>query len=135
MTPNPDYVSLGNADFISLTTFRKSGEAVSTPVWIGRDGDALIVTTPDDTGKVKRLRNNARVEMRPSTRMGKVADDAVTVTGYAQIIAGAAGMAPLEQIIRKKYRMEYYVFMLVERIAARRQKPRVILRITPTRAS
>jgi len=133
MTPNPDYVSLGNADFISLTTFRKSGEAVSTPVWIGRDGDALVVTTPDDTGKVKRLRNNARVEMRPSTRMGKVADDAVTVSGYAQIIAGAAGMAPLEQIIRKKYRLEYYVFMLVERIAARRQKPRVILRITPTR--
>jgi len=135
MTPNPDYVSLGNADFISLTTFRKSGEAVSTPVWIGRDGDALIVTTPDDTGKVKRLRNNARVEMRPSTRMGKVADDAPTVAGYAQIIAGAAGMAPLEQIIRKKYRLEYYVFMLVERIAARQQKTRVILRITPTRAS
>lgn len=133
MTTDPAYVSLGNADFISLTTFRKSGEAVSTPVWIGRDGDALIVTTPDDTGKVKRLRNNARVEMRPSTRMGKVADDAVTVTGYAQIIAGAAGMAPLEQIIRKKYRLEYYVFMLVERIAARRQKPRVILRITPTK--
>jgi len=135
MTANPAYVSLGNADFISLTTFRKTGEAVSTPVWIGRDGEALIVTTPDDSGKVKRLRNNARVEMRPSSRMGKVADDAFTVEGYAQIIGGVAGMAPLEQIIRKKYRMEYYVFMLVERIAARRQKPRVILRITPTRAS
>jgi len=135
MTANPAYVSLGNADFISLTTFRKTGEAVSTPVWIGRDGEALIVTTPDDSGKVKRLRNNARVEMRPSSRMGKVADDAVTVEGYAQIIGGVAGMAPLEQIIRKKYRMEYYVFMLIERIAARRQKPRVILRITPTRAS
>jgi len=133
MTADPAFVSLGAEDFISLTTFRKNGEAVSTPVWIGRDGDALIVTTPDDTGKVKRLRNNARVEMRPSTRMGKVADDAPTTTGYAQIIGGAAGMAPLEQIIRKKYRAEYYVFMLVERIAAKRKKPRVILRITPTR--
>ena len=135
MTANPAYVSLGDEAFISLTTFRKTGEAVSTPVWIGRDGDALIVTTPDDTGKVKRVRNNARVEMRPSNRMGKVADDAVTVTGYAQIIGGAAGMAPLEQIIKKKYRVEYYVFMLIERIAAKRQKPRVILRITSDKAA
>ena len=135
MTATRAYVSLGNEDFISLTTFRKTGVGVSTPVWIARDGDALIVTTPDDAGKVKRVRNNARVEMRPCTRMGKVADDAVAVTGYAQIIGGAAGMAPLERVFTKKYRVEYYVFMLIERVVARRQKPRVILRITPTKAA
>ena len=39
------FAALGDEQFLSLTTFRKSGERVSTPVWIGRDGDALMVTT------------------------------------------------------------------------------------------
>jgi hypothetical protein len=43
--------------FVSLTTFRRDGTPVATPVWIARDGDALVVTTPADSGKVKRLRS------------------------------------------------------------------------------
>ena len=66
------FAALGDEWFLSLTTFRKSGERVSTPVWIGRDGDALIVTTPQASGKVKRLRNSPRVEVRPCNRMGRV---------------------------------------------------------------
>ncbi|MDT0352926.1 PNPOx family protein [Pseudonocardia charpentierae] len=30
--------------FVSLTTFRRDGTPVATPVWIARDGDALVVT-------------------------------------------------------------------------------------------
>lgn len=37
-----------------LTTFRKSGELVSTPVWIAREGGELLVITPTESGKVKR---------------------------------------------------------------------------------
>ena len=37
--------ALGDERFISLTTFLRSGNAVSTPVWIARDGDVLAVTT------------------------------------------------------------------------------------------
>ena len=48
-------LALAEARFISLTTFRRSGEPVSVPVWVGRDGDVLVVLpdepyafTPDD---------------------------------------------------------------------------------------
>jgi len=41
---------------------------VSTAVWVARDGDALVVTTPEASGKVKRLRNNPRVDASTTAR-------------------------------------------------------------------
>src|SRR5688500_10157693 len=76
---------LADERFVSLTTFRRSGQPVSTPVWVGRDGDALIVLTPAGSGKVKRLRHEARVEVRPCGRFGAVADGVVPVEGTAEL--------------------------------------------------
>lgn len=64
------FAALGDQRFISLTTFRMSGDPVSTPVWVGRDGSSLVVTTGETSGKVKRLRNNQRVEVRAVQREG-----------------------------------------------------------------
>ncbi|MFT6565014.1 MAG: PPOX class probable F420-dependent enzyme, partial [Actinomycetes bacterium] len=50
--------SLSAGKYISITTFRKSGEGVSTPLWVTRDGEALYVITGAESGKVKRMRNN-----------------------------------------------------------------------------
>ena len=88
MTSPSAFTTLGDEQFVSLTTFRRSGEAVSTPVWIARDGDDLVVTTPAMSGKVKRLRNSGRVEMRPCDRMGKVKEGATVVAGTAAIEHG-----------------------------------------------
>jgi len=129
-SPVTPLLALGEERFVSLTTFRKSGVPVSTPVWIAREGDSLVVTTPDDSGKVKRLRNNTRVELRPCNRMGAVADDAATVQAEAEILTGSADVQRISGIFARKYRFEYRVFMIIERIAARRQKPRVMLRVT-----
>ena len=125
-------LDLADEHFVSLTTFRKTGERVSTPVWIARDGDALLVTTPDGTGKVKRLRNNSAVELQPSSRMGKVSPADVPATGTATM---GPETARETEIFRRKYGLEYRIFMFVERRMTKRagssgQKPRVILRIT-----
>ncbi len=58
--------------YISLTTFRKNGEKVATPVWFGEDGDKLYVMTRSDMGKTKRIRNNSQVQVAPCTIRGKV---------------------------------------------------------------
>ena len=57
--------------YILLTTFRKSGVPVPTPVWFGEDGDGLYVMTRSDMGKTKRIRNNAQVGVAPCTIRGK----------------------------------------------------------------
>ena len=53
--------------YISLTTFRKNGVAVSTPVWFGEDGGKLYVMSNHDAGKCKRIRNNPKVKVAPCT--------------------------------------------------------------------
>ena len=58
--------------YISLTTFRKSGVGVPTPVWFGEEGDKLYVMTASKSGKFKRIRNNPQVRVAPCTIRGKV---------------------------------------------------------------
>lgn len=119
--------------FVSLTTFRRTGVAVATPVWVVGDGDALLVLTPADSGKAKRLRNDPRVELRPCSRRGAVADGAEQVTGTAEVLDDAALVERLHRLLRAKYGLEVPVVMLVERLVARGQKPRVALRVTLSR--
>jgi PPOX class probable F420-dependent enzyme len=124
------FAALGDEQFLSLTTFRKSGERVSTAVWIGRDGDALIVTTPEASGKVKRLRNSPRVEVRPCNRMGRVKDGIEPVASVAEVLTDEGTQERLTGIIRRKYGLEYWVVMGIERLIKSGQENRVILRIT-----
>lgn len=127
MTTDPALLALADEHFVSLTTFRKTGVGVSTPVWIARDGDELIVTTPDGTGKVKRVKNNGRVTLAPCSRMGKVADGAPVVEGTATI---ETETPRLSKIFADKLKTEYRIFMFIERRGKAGQKPRVILRIS-----
>ncbi|GAA2720678.1 PPOX class F420-dependent oxidoreductase [Cellulomonas aerilata] len=128
----PTLDDLGREPFVSLTTFRRTGAPVSTPVWIARDGDALAVTTPSASGKVKRLRHTPRVELRPCSRTGTVKEGAPTSRGVAQIVSDAGTARRLTGLVRGKYPVEYRVMMLVERLVARGRRDRVVLRITVT---
>ncbi|NQX12347.1 PPOX class F420-dependent oxidoreductase [Microbacteriaceae bacterium VKM Ac-2855] len=121
--------ALAGESFVSLTTFRKTGVPVSTPVWIARDGAELVVTTPAESGKVKRVRNSGRVELTPCDRRGRVADGAPTLRGHAVIQSDPATVERLGGVFLRKYKLEYRVFLFIERIVARGNKRRVILRI------
>ena len=122
--------TLADEGFISLTTFRKSGVGVPTTVWVGRDGDALLVTTPRGSGKVKRLGRDPRVEMSPSSRFGNVDDDALTVTGVGEILDDAAARERCNDVMVEKYGLEYRVMMGIEKLGRKGDDNRVILRIT-----
>jgi PPOX class probable F420-dependent enzyme len=64
--------AIHNQKYISLTTFRKTGVAVPTPVWFGEEDDKLYVMTRSDMGKTKRVRNNPQVRVAPCTIRGKI---------------------------------------------------------------
>ena len=127
--PN-DVSSLGDEKFVSLTTFKKSGEKVAGAMWLARDGQALVMWTPADSWKVKRLRRDSRVELTPCGRTGKVTDDAESTNGSAVVDTDPVEAARVEQLIKAKYGFEFHVITLVERIIARGRKDRVVLRIT-----
>jgi len=123
-------LALADERFVSLTTFRRSGEPVSTPVWIARDGNDLIVTTPKDSGKVKRLRNDTKVELRPCSRMGAVDPGATAVRGTAIIADDDQSRDLLTAVFAAKYKLEYRVFLFIERLGKAGAKQRVLLRIS-----
>ncbi len=58
--------------YISLETYRKNNQPVRTPVWFVIKNDLIYVVTRDQTGKVKRLRNNLQVKIATCTIRGKV---------------------------------------------------------------
>ena len=58
--------------YLNLETFRKSGRSVLTPVWFVQDGVTIYVQTMENSGKVKRIRNNDRVNIAPCKMDGKL---------------------------------------------------------------
>jgi uncharacterized protein len=88
--------------YISLTTFRKNGDAVATPVWFGEDGDRLYIMTRSDMGKTKRVRNNPQVRIAPCTIRGKVTGP--EFAAMARILPPAEH-AHARQTINRKYWM------------------------------
>jgi uncharacterized protein len=66
-----DLSALQRHKYCLLTTFRRSGEGVPTPVWFGLADGRAYVRSESDAGKVKRIRNNGRVTVAPCTVRGK----------------------------------------------------------------
>lgn len=121
--------ALGDEAYVSLTTFRTSGDPVSTPVWVARDGSDLVVTTPRSSGKVKRLRHTARVQLQPCGRTGTVADGAPLREGRATLDDGSISGERATRALAAKYGWQYRLIGLVEPLLRRRRPDRVIVRI------
>ena len=69
---------------ISLETYRKNNEPVKTPVWFVIKNDLIYVVTRDQTGKVKRLRNNQQVKIATCNFKGKIKGQ--WISGTAKIL-------------------------------------------------
>ncbi len=69
---------------ISLETYRKNNEPVKTPVWFVIKNDLSYVVTRDQTGKVKRLRNNQQVKIATCNFKGKIKGQ--WISGTAKIL-------------------------------------------------
>ncbi len=98
-TENDVFPHLQKQQYMSLATYRRTGETVPTPVWFARVDDKLYVYTGARSGKVKRIRHNPAVTVAPCTMNG-------TVTGPAQeacarILGDDEGYLAREAIDRK----------------------------------
>jgi PPOX class probable F420-dependent enzyme len=59
----PSLEQLGREKYVLLTTYRKNGRAVPTPLWVVPHDSGVAFWTPHDTGKVKRIRRDGRVTL------------------------------------------------------------------------
>ena len=107
---NP-FDALAGGRYVRLSTFRKSGAVVPTPVWFARLGKNLYVVTGRNTGKVKRIRNNPGVAVAPSDFRGRPKGPEMrAVAGVTDEQRGG----PADRALRGKYGWQYRVFEVVE---------------------
>lgn len=77
---------IGRSRYISLTTFRKDGTAVATPVWHAVSGVEVFVVTDAGAWKVKRIRRNNHVVVTVCDFRGRIAADAPSAEGTARLL-------------------------------------------------
>ena len=101
--PSERVADVAACRYVSLTTFRRSGEPVATAVWVARDGDELVVITIDGVGKTKRLAHTPQVELRECDVRGTVPDGAPTYHGTARVVRSPEEIAAVRRAIAAKY--------------------------------
>ena len=104
---------LGSEKYVLLTTYRKDGRAVPTPLWVVPDGAGLAVWTPKDAGKVKRIRNNGRVTVRACDMRGNPRGDAVEAQAR---LGDAADRLRVGAALQRKYGLVGRLTMLGSRL-------------------
>lgn len=113
MASNPALDLLGSGKYLLVTTYRKDGRTVPTPVWAVRDGEALGIWTVADSGKVKRIRNRGDVLLAPcDVRGNRKGDD---VPGLAEILP-AEQTDRYRDLLKRKYGLMGRLTLLGSRI-------------------
>jgi len=111
---------------ISLTTYRKSGKPVSTPVWFALENNRLYVATEERSGKVKRIRNNPNVQVAPSTQRGKPVGPAIE--GVARILP-ADHKEQVRAALKRRYGWQVSIGRFIDKISGKKRD--CCLEITP----
>lgn len=106
-----------NQSYLNLESVKKSGQTVPTPVWFVEQDGALFVRTEVQSGKVKRIRNNAQVRIAPCDMRGGVKGEWVSAT--AQLVEDEGTPAQVDQMLNKKYGLMKSAFDLMGKINKR----------------
>src|SRR5690349_24432778 len=91
---------LATEKYVLLTTFRRDGRAVPTPLWVVPDGAGLAFWTPAGTGKVKRIRNSGRVTVAACDFRGNVNGEAIEA---AARVGDAGDRRRVGEGLKRKY--------------------------------
>lgn len=91
---------LQSQKYILLETNKKNNQAIRTPVWFIINNDLVYVVTREETGKVKRIKNNPHVKLAPCTFKGKPTGE--WFTGYITKVLGQEAENAIK-LRKKKY--------------------------------
>jgi hypothetical protein len=106
---DPKLLPFENQTYLNLETFRKSGLGVPTPVWFVQDGETLYVGTVDNSGKVKRIRNNAHVRIAPCDMGGGLLGE--WVDAQAHMVTDPAVFKRVDHLLTRKYGIQKWLFV------------------------
>ena len=120
--------------YLSITSYKRDGTSVATPVWFVQQDGRLLVETDAASGKVKRIRRHPAVLVAVCTATGRLRAPQLPAT--AEVLPDSE-VGALQPLIWRKYRADLVIFRPLRFVQAKlhvgpRQTKPVILAITPT---
>jgi len=134
-TRTTTFNSLSSASYASLTTFRRNGTAVPTPMWfaIYEPTGIIYIETDATAGKVKRIRHTQRVTLAQCTASGKVTGE--VIEGQARIVTDTEEIFVAKGALHRKYGLQrqaiYFVMHLIRTIQRTTDSKRCYIAIEP----
>ncbi|MFE3720360.1 PPOX class F420-dependent oxidoreductase [Streptomyces cyaneofuscatus] len=117
------------SEYVSLTTFRKDGTPVATPVWAAAEGEVLYVWTRSDSWKVKRLRNNTDMVVTVCDVRGRIAEGAPKAEGTARLLDTDETRA-VRKLLARKYTWKFWLVDWPATIARLGKRPHTGIAVT-----
>ena len=119
--------------YLSLTSFRRDGTGVATPVWFVEASGRLLVETDASSYKIRRIRRDPRVTIAPCTASGRLRG--TPVPAWAELLPDAE-VARVDRLMGGKYRVDLLLVKPIRNLQAalHRRRPRgtpVVLEIRP----
>ena len=109
---------MGIADekYAVVVTYTKDGRPKPTAIWPVDAGDGKVgFVTGDNSWKVKRLRNNDRVQLQPSDARGNVKEGTSPVDGSGVAVYGTE-LEAVQAALKDKYGWQVTAIQILEKI-------------------
>jgi uncharacterized protein len=103
--------------YLSITSFKRDGTGVATPVWFVSDGERLFAFTDLHSWKIKRIRRNPQVIVASCWPWGKHRRE--PAPARAEVLTATADLERVRQLLLAHYGISYRVVMLFYRIGRR----------------
>ncbi len=99
--------------YVSLTSFKRDGDGVATPLWFVQEDGHLFATTDADSAKVKRIRRNPSVTVASCSASGRLQGE--PVEAVAELVPESETQA-VEELIGHKYRLDRILILPIYRV-------------------
>ena len=130
----PAYDCHMKGKYLNLTSFKRDGTAVSTPVWFVQENGRLFVRTDGDSYKVRRIAHNPSVTIAECSASGRLRGE--PVAARAEIHRNGEAER-VDELMARRYRLDKIlilpIYRAVQRIRGRSTTATdpVVLAITP----
>ena len=119
-------MTIADEKYIALTTYRKNGEAVVTPVWVNPVSDGRIgFWTAGGSGKTKRMGNNPQVTVQASDARGRGKAGTSPIAGTAEMVHDGPLFDEVWATGKKKYGVMVGVTKTMGRLMGQRKAGQV----------
>jgi uncharacterized protein len=103
--------------YLSITSFKRDGTGVATPVWFVSDGARLFAFTDLHSAKIRRIHHNPRVLVASCWVNGKLRRE--PVAARAEVLTAPADLERVQKLLLARYKIAYRVVMQFYRLGRR----------------